>query len=953
MADRPTHDANRDTASEARLRRKEDLLWQWIERLNSNESLDEERVRLESPEFADEILRQLRTYQELGSNDKVEPPRMLGEYRLLRRVGGGGMGIVYEAWQTSMDRRVALKVLQPSVARDRTTYVRFLREAMAAGRLNHQNVVAVHAVEVEEDIPFYTMEFVEGETVAQQVARLRVARVASPTNGTGGADRDRCAVLAEAFAGAAEGLQHAHSKGVIHRDLKPSNLILDRNGTLRILDFGLARLEGHETITLSGERLGTPLYMSPEQASAGSAAVDRRSDIYGLGAAMYEALTLAPPFRGKDAEETTDSVLSADPTPARQLNPEIARDLETIVLKCLRKDPRERYGTAEALAQDLHRFTRGDPVEARPQPRWEKLARRVWRYKGKLTLASVSILLSVTGAILFLQHNRGLELRAEGQVRAAIMKLYLGQGIDWRRSEVDAPILFPMQIASVEEAMSNLSEAARVLPYPAVAHYYHAKALLLLGRDEEALQVLDAAVAIDQRFVPAALLRGLLLEKLEGSGSPLKELEVRFEEDPHSWGKDWVEAHREAREGHWGEAAQAFGKLLEFPGTEEVFLGASIEILLARGLAFLEAKDYTRGILDFRAAEVLWPEAVEPLLLKGKAYHLLGMREAVEEELARAHHRARRPDDVAIWASQLYFFLGDYQASLNWSDRISPGSTRDLMRAWALNDLGHWDEAAKAAEDATIHDPGSASTQNLAGWVYQLHSRLEKAASSFLRAIELRPDRKTAVAAHAGLAIVLRDQGDLPAAEAHAREAVLLDPRCSMGYVARARILYDQGRLEEAADACRKAIRVDGAGGNGYTVLGWVLLAQEKPAESLEPLELAIRLHPTDPHPRHARAQALIKLGAFDEASDALMELHDMAPRFLWSRLTLAELLADLGRPEDGESHALRAIELSVEAEDWEAERRARGCLGRLLRAQGKQAQLLDDCGDEQGAPSR
>jgi serine/threonine protein kinase len=186
--------------------------------------------------------------------------------------------------------------------------------------------------------------------------------------------------LAKAFADVADGLQHAHSRGVIHRDIKPSNLILDAGsrqggsfeGKLRVLDFGLARLEGQETLTLSGDVMGTVLYMSPEQAMAKRIPLDHRTDVYSLGATMYEVLAGEPPFRGKDQNDTLSQIIGRDPRSPRQLNPAVPKDLETMVLKCLRKDPADRYGTAEALAQDLRRFVRGDPIEAKAEGRWER-----------------------------------------------------------------------------------------------------------------------------------------------------------------------------------------------------------------------------------------------------------------------------------------------------------------------------------------------------------------------------------------------------------------------------------------------------------------------------------------------------------------------------------------------------------------------------------------------------
>ena len=185
--------------------------------------------------------------------------------------------------------------------------------------------------------------------------------------------------------------------------MKPSNLILEStpgpgastSRRLRVLDFGLARLEGQESLTLSGDLIGTVLYMSPEQAMARRIPLDHRTDIYSLGVTLYEMLTCQPPFRGRNYQDTLSQIILRDPRSPRQLNPSIPKDLETIVLKCMRKDAKDRYGTAEALAQDLRRFARGEPIEARPRSGLEQLARKAWRYRGRLALG-IAVLIAVS-----------------------------------------------------------------------------------------------------------------------------------------------------------------------------------------------------------------------------------------------------------------------------------------------------------------------------------------------------------------------------------------------------------------------------------------------------------------------------------------------------------------------------------------------------------------------------
>ncbi len=386
------------TPTPEKAQRVDELLLAYIDRLNAGEWIHREVVEAEHPQLAAEIMVEFETFLRLGDGDgdgDTQPLGTIGDYELRRQVGRGGMGVVYEAWQKSMHRRVALKMLPAGIAADARNVVRFVREAQVAGQLNHANIVSVYGMGVEGGTPFYAMEFVDGRTLAQTLAAggpitsPRVPRESQAVE----ADRvdtvsaRECYEIAEAFADVASGLQHAHQQGVIHRDIKPSNLMIDADGRLRILDFGLARLEGQESLTLSGDILGTPLYMSPEQAQTRKQRIDHRADIYSLGTTLYEALTREPPFRGKDHRDTLSRVLQEEPRPPRSLNAAIPVDLDTIVMKCLRKEPRDRYATAEAMSQDLQRFLRGSPIEARPQTRWEKGAAFYQRHRTSVTMA--------------------------------------------------------------------------------------------------------------------------------------------------------------------------------------------------------------------------------------------------------------------------------------------------------------------------------------------------------------------------------------------------------------------------------------------------------------------------------------------------------------------------------------------------------------------------------------
>jgi len=307
--------------------------------------------------------------------------RALEGYRVLRQVGHGAMGIVYEAEQCSLGRRVALKVLPPNLALRERTVKRFLREAESMGKLAHPNVVDVYEVGSRSDFHYFTMKFVEGPSLD------RVLK-AGPL-----AVKDVVGIGIDV----ATALSHAHARGVLHRDVKPGNLLRDGEKIL-LTDFGLARqIDGEEggSVTESGDLVGTPLYMAPEQISGEIGRVDGRADIWGLGVTMYELLAEKPPFSGTNASGILHAILHREPSGLRKMREDVPRDLEAVVHKCLEKDPARRYATAAALLDDLVALRDGKPVTARAPRFFDPLARWMRRHPLEAGIVAASLLVTI------------------------------------------------------------------------------------------------------------------------------------------------------------------------------------------------------------------------------------------------------------------------------------------------------------------------------------------------------------------------------------------------------------------------------------------------------------------------------------------------------------------------------------------------------------------------------
>jgi eukaryotic-like serine/threonine-protein kinase len=381
----------------------------------------------------------------------------LGDFRIIGEVGRGGMGIVYEAFQLSLGRVVALKVLPFASALNPRHLQRFKNEAQAAAQLHHTNIVPVYAVGHERGVHFYAMQLIDGQSVSALIRDLRAQ--AGKTTGeqassmraqlppvtttprpprrsksgqetislvAGSISTQRSQRNSEFFrtaarlmVQAAEALEHAHSFGVIHRDIKPANLLIDTRGNLWVTDFGLAQIMADGQLTHTGDLVGTLAYMSPEQAGGGRAPLDHRTDIYSLGATLYEMLTLEPLFGGNNRPALLHRILNDEPVPPRALDRAIPIELETIVLKAVSKNPVERYKSAQEMADDLQRFLDNKPILAR-RPALVDRVRKWGRRHPSIIVAGVLLLVfSIAGLIV----NNYLLAEANRRTQEALKRL--------------------------------------------------------------------------------------------------------------------------------------------------------------------------------------------------------------------------------------------------------------------------------------------------------------------------------------------------------------------------------------------------------------------------------------------------------------------------------------------------------------------------------------------------
>jgi formylglycine-generating enzyme required for sulfatase activity len=492
-----------------------------------------------------------------------EPTSVAG-YDILGELGRGGMGVVYRAWQPELRRQVALKMILAGAHTGPQELARFRAEGEAVARLQHPNIVQVHEFGEEDGRPFFSMELVEGGSLAQKLA-------AGPLPSRQAAEL--IAVLARA-------IHHAHQRGIVHRDLKPHNVLLKKDGTPKITDFGLAKiLIGGPARTATGDVLGTPSYMAPEQAGGKGRAIGFPTDVYALGAILYECLTGRPPFQGATALDTMLLVEHEDPVAPRRLNPRVPRDLEVITLKCLQKDPARRYPSARDLADDLGRFLDRQPIRARPVGLLER--GRVWARRrpgtaALLACAALALLAALAGAWWYEQR---LE---QNQARALVKRLVtadtaevpvvLAELAHHRRSA--APLLRQALDQAEPGSRQRLHAALALLPDdPSQADYLAER--LLDARPKEVLLLRDPlrphAAGLTERLwqavakgpAPRRLRAACALAALDPDGGPWRRHQADVAlalvaEDPLRVGR-WAEGLRPVRR-------QLTGRLLGLSG---------------------------------------------------------------------------------------------------------------------------------------------------------------------------------------------------------------------------------------------------------------------------------------------------------------------------------------------------------------------------------------------------
>jgi tetratricopeptide (TPR) repeat protein len=760
----------------------------------------------------------------------------LGDFRLIREVGRGGMGIVYEAEQLSLGRRVALKVLPFAATMDARHLQRFQNEARAAAGLHHTNIVPVHAVGQERGVHYYAMQFIDGCTLAQVIATARfgpsgsdsMALTGPYTPSPAGAEPavdtvepaaagwrtqrshtppEHFRTAARLGVQAAEALEHAHQLGIVHRDVKPANLLVDAAGTLWVTDFGLAQVQSDAKLTLTGDLVGTLRYMSPEQALAKRVVIDHRTDVYSLGATLYELLTLEPVFAGSDRQELLRQIAFEEPRPPRKVNRSVPKELETVVLKALAKNPAERYQSAQELADDLRRFLNSEPIRARRPSLAQRARKWARRHRGVVATATAGLLacLALLGGVAgWVMHDRAdeskrLSVEFDKAMREAEALQEQGNWpamrrvIDSARALLASRAVSPDQRRRAEELQADLDMASRLEGVSLIPTPIGGKQTANSQKDPRDTGILravgrvdltepdprvDAWLQQDPEYAQAFQDFGVDVAAVVARPGGADPNEVKSAGE--RLGARTIRVQLAAALDHW--ALMRSSPKRNLPGWQALLDISQIADPDPQRNEFrqaLQRKDW-KSLTELASSEhvLSWPARTVTLLSV-----VLRETGAAEESLAllrRVHER--HPDYYTV--------------------------NTELTAALLDRDVPLWAEALHYATAAVALRPYSAGAHVHLGVALADKGDLDRAVAAWREAVQLQPDL---AGVHHNLGLALAEMGKLDQAVAAYREAIRHRPKLMRARIDLARALEQQEKYDEAIDVYyeAKAIQED------------------------------------------------------------------------------------------------------------------------------------------------
>jgi tetratricopeptide (TPR) repeat protein/predicted Ser/Thr protein kinase len=757
--------------------------------------------------------------------------KKFGKYILKKKLGEGGMGIVYLALDPDLNRKVALKMIP---LKDKDSMERFDREARAVAKLKHPNIIPIYEIGLIEQYHYFTMEYIEGESLDKLVE-----------------NKERHLghrQVAEIIYEIASALHYAHSQQIIHRDIKPANILIDTDDKAYLTDFGLAKeLQGLEkSLTLSGTIIGTPDYMSPEQARGAKRKIDQRSDIFSLGATLYYGLTGRPPFRGKELYQVLEAVVNKDPIPPRRIMPRIPQDMETICLKCLEKEPERRYQDDEELIQDLRRYLAGVVIHAKPAglvtKSWRMAMQNkiaIWSLIGAaVIILAIVISLAIVSAAKKHQAaayskeahqkfdkkqfadaatlcNRILALEPDNEEIQSLLGWCNNKIKAKAKAEQEARKTAEQEAKKVEEIANKLKHEAEIRAHETEIRA-KAKGVLdrtiSLTKPQDKITAAEDALKIDPSFGDAYQVIGYAYKDLKDYKKAIEYFSKAITNTPtlvysyYERGIILYFIHNDI-----AGAVNDFSKVTELDPNSH--LG-----YFAKGVVECERKNYEQSLANFNRAIELKTDFAQAYSSRGVVYSMKGDFERAISDFNKAIEFRSNYAVTYYNRGIAYHMKRDLEraiADFNKAIELQPNFAYAYgYRGIVYDNKGDLERAMADYNKAIELQPNLAEAYHNRGYTYYKKGDLERAIADFNKAIELQPNY---AGAYYGRGIIYGKKGDLERAISEFNKAIELQPNFAEAYYSRGITYYNKGDWALAITDLESFLKLDPNNSNAAT----------------------------------------------------------------------------------------------------------------------------------------
>ncbi len=660
----------------------------------------------------------------------------LGDFEILKIIGQGGMGAVFLARQVSLDREVALKVIS-SVGDAQTKHLdRFKRESRVLAKISHPNIVPIYEIGQQGPYSYFAMQYVDGVSLDKILSSIRNAKTGDKASAvmskclethtatygdkhqdtkgtTAEIDTDYIINISKIIISIASALDYAHKKGILHRDVKPSNILIDSDGTAKLVDFGLARAETQQSITITGEFFGTPSYISPEQIRKPDI-VDCRSDIFSLAATYYECLTLHPPFGGDTVNETLTQVISREAVPPKKYCPRLSTDFNTVLLHALEKLPEDRYQTAADFANDIENLLEFKPITAKKPSITQRAYKTLRRNPLKVAVTFAFILVIVLGYSLLSSHR-------QEKKKVALMERYK-QGRDRLEGE------------QYSEALQYFIKVAKATPNDAEVQFYIGECYRMAGQYEKAIKAYHEAIKIKPNYGNAYWGLGDCYKKTRRFQEAIKIYKQAIEIDPNNTG-----------------------------------------VYYNLGIAYRELGRHDEAIEAFKQTVKINPNDTDAYCNLGTIYRDLGRRDEAIEAFKQMIRITPNDADAYCNLGTTYRDLGRHDEAIEafkQTIKLNPNNTDAYCNLGTIyRDLGRRDEAIEAFKQMIRINPNDADAYYSLGITYKDLDRHNEAIQVFKEVIRIKPNNAIV---HATLASLYAKSGDFDKAIEYQEKAIEL-----------------------------------------------------------------------------------------------------------------------------------------------------------------------------------